>query len=506
MILEEAPAAEPVEAEPRTGESPGDRAPRGPIPLAALGQSRARPARGGRAPRRPPAARTPSSTSPTSPTRSPPPAAPSSTAPSPWAADREELLARSPPSPTASPSPASSAPGHRTASSPTSSPARAPSASAWARSSTRPTPSSARPSTRVCERARPAPRDARSRRSSSPRARRRAALLDDTDLRPARPLRDRGRPLRGARRARPEARPARRPLGRRDRRRPRRRRLSTSPTRRSWSPPAAPLMGALPEGGAMAAIEATEAEVAESIEGREAELSLAAVNGPTSTVISGAEEAVERDPRRVGGQGPKDQAPRRLPRLPLAADGADAGRVRRGRRSARLQRAADPDRLQPHRRDCSAPSRPPTPPTGSRHVREPVRFADAVATLRARAPATYLELGPDPVLWRDGARVPRRDEAEAAFVADPARGTRRRPTRSPPPSPPPTPPGARLDWDAFFAGTGAKRVPLPTYPFQRQRYWLASGTGAARRGAIGQSDAGHPLLGAAVEDPATARA
>ena len=52
-------------------------------------------------------------------------------------------------------------------------------------------------------------------------------------------------------------------------------------------------MGALPKGGAMAAIEATEEEVAESIAGREEELAIAAINGPTSTVISGAEEAVE---------------------------------------------------------------------------------------------------------------------------------------------------------------------------------------------------------------------
>src|SRR5262249_14688690 len=53
------------------------------------------------------------------------------------------------------------------------------------------------------------------------------------------------------------------------------------------------LMGALPRGGAMAAIEATEQEVADSIEGREEELSIAALNSPTSTVISGKEEAVE---------------------------------------------------------------------------------------------------------------------------------------------------------------------------------------------------------------------
>ena len=84
------------------------------------------------------------------------------------------------------------------------------------------------------------------------------------------------------------------------------------------------LMGALPGGGAMAAIEATEAEVTESIEGKDKELAIAAINGPTSTVISGTEEAVEEIQSQWEGKGTKDQAPLRLPRLPLAADGADA--------------------------------------------------------------------------------------------------------------------------------------------------------------------------------------
>ncbi|MGC1852001.1 MAG: SDR family NAD(P)-dependent oxidoreductase, partial [Solirubrobacterales bacterium] len=60
--------------------------------------------------------------------------------------------------------------------------------------------------------------------------------------------------------------------------------------------------------------------------------------------------------------------------------------------------------------------------------------------------------------------------------------------------------GAKLEWESFFKGTGAKRVPLPTYPFQRQRYWLDSAqSGAGDPTAVGQAAADHPLLGAAVE-------
>ncbi|MGW4380755.1 type I polyketide synthase [Kitasatospora sp. NPDC004531] len=61
--------------------------------------------------------------------------------------------------------------------------------------------------------------------------------------------------------------------------------------------------------------------------------------------------------------------------------------------------------------------------------------------------------------------------------------------------------GLRVDWERLFAGTGAQRVDLPTYAFQRRRYWLDAPPAELDQEATGQAAADHPLLGAAIELP-----
>ncbi|MEV5840157.1 SDR family NAD(P)-dependent oxidoreductase [Nocardia sp. NPDC052112] len=121
-----------------------------------------------------------------------------------------------------------------------------------------------------------------------------------------------------------------------------------------------------------------------------------------------------------------------------------------------------------------------------RQVREPVRFADGIAALRQAGAARFLEVGPDAVFSAalDGVPTQRRGRPQVAtlvrFVADAHSH------------------GVDVDWARFYAGTGARQVDLPTYAFQRQRYWLSPSSTIGDVGGLGLERVDHPLLSAVV--------
>ncbi|MEU9993759.1 type I polyketide synthase, partial [Streptomyces sp. NPDC048045] len=249
------------------------------------------------------------------------------------------------------------------------------------------------------------------------------------------------------------------------------------------------LMQALPGGGAMVAVQATEAEVAS---GLPETVGIAAVNGPSSVVVSGVAADVEAVGERWR------EAGRKVSRL----------RVSHAFHSPLMDPMLDDFRAVLEGVSFEAPSIPivstltgaratadelASPEYWVRHVRESVRFADAVSTLVADGVGTFVEVGPGGTLSAlgqesapDAAFVPvlRADQPEeSALVSAVARLCTR---------------GVGLDWEAFFAGRGARRVDLPTYAFQRERFWPEVLPAVGDVSAAGLGSAEHPLLGAAV--------
>ncbi|MFB8351356.1 SDR family NAD(P)-dependent oxidoreductase [Streptomyces niveus] len=248
------------------------------------------------------------------------------------------------------------------------------------------------------------------------------------------------------------------------------------------------LMQALPEGGAMVAVRATEEEVRPLLDGR---TSIAAVNGPRAVVVSGDEDAVLDITARL-------DSPKRL-------------RVSHAFHSPRMDAMLDDFRAVV----AALPTAEPHIPVVStltgrtataeelrsadywvRHIRETVRFADAVATLHGQGVDTFLELGPAAVLTALGPDcLP--DTAETAFVPvarkdrDPLRelltAVSSVHTR-----------GAHVDWTALYGDHRPRPVELPTYAFAHRRFWLDAPAARGDADGFGLTPVDHPLIGAVI--------
>jgi acyl transferase domain-containing protein/acyl carrier protein len=252
------------------------------------------------------------------------------------------------------------------------------------------------------------------------------------------------------------------------------------------------LMAALPEGGAMALVRASEAEVEASLAEYEGRLTIAAVNSPTQITVSGDQEAL--------AQWQAEQE----------AEGREA-------RALQVSHAFHSHRMEPMLGEFEAQltgleaKEPQIPVISNRtgepltqeqaqdpsywasQVRESVRFADGLAYLEEQGTAAYLELGPAAVLSallaESDAEKPsastlrhQRDDLRSFLTA---LGTLHAAGQSP-------------DFSQLLAGTGAAATELPTYPFQRQRYWLEASKGTGDASSLGQSTTEHPLLAASI--------
>ncbi|MFC8453371.1 type I polyketide synthase [Kitasatospora sp. NPDC057223] len=245
------------------------------------------------------------------------------------------------------------------------------------------------------------------------------------------------------------------------------------------------LMEALPAGGAMVALQAGEAEVVPLLGDR---VGVAAVNGPQAVVVSGDEDAVLDVAAHFEALGRKTSRlavshafhsilmEPMLDEFRQVAEGLGYRPPRIPVVSTLTGGFATADEL------CE-------PGYWVRHVRGSVRFADAVRTLAAEGTTTFAEIGPDAALTPMGAdcltaddrpdadaadraanRADDRSEERAVFVPAQRRGRDEEHTllaavgalwtR-----------GTAVDWPAFYADRGARRVDLPTYAFQHRHFW-----------------------------------
>ncbi|MBO4275761.1 acyltransferase domain-containing protein, partial [Microbispora triticiradicis] len=266
------------------------------------------------------------------------------------------------------------------------------------------------------------------------------------------------------------------------------------------------LMQALPSGGAMVAVQAAEDEVTSLLtEG----VDIAAVNGPRAVVIAGQEAPV----------------------LALAAQLAEQGRKTR---RLRVSHAFHSHLMEPMLADFQAVAEsldyaPASIPIVSTvtgdladtgfgtaeywvgQVRGAVRFADAVTTLAAQGVTRFVELGPDAVLTAMAQQTLDEADTTTVFTAT-SRAGRPEPGTAVAALGQLHTAGVPVDWQAFYAETGARRVDLPTYAFQRESYWLdtldywrqawaGASAGVADIASAGLDSADHPLLGAVVTSP-----
>jgi acyl transferase domain-containing protein/acyl carrier protein len=249
----------------------------------------------------------------------------------------------------------------------------------------------------------------------------------------------------------------------------------------------------LPDGGAMVAV-AWSAQVArEQVAGQDGRIWVAAVNSPGSMVLAGDREALARVVAVAEAEGVRV---RWLP-VSYASHGPDVDAVAAdlGRDLAGIMPVAG---TVPFWSAVTGAAADGSELDGSywvSNLRQQVRFEEVIRGLADSGHGVFIEVSPHPVLVTameetlgqrgtvvtgtlrrdDGGPERLRTSAAEVFVR-----------------------GVDVDWTKVFDGSGARRVDLPTYAFQRQRYWPGRRPGGGDVRGAGLTEAGHPLLAAAV--------
>jgi acyl transferase domain-containing protein len=257
------------------------------------------------------------------------------------------------------------------------------------------------------------------------------------------------------------------------------------------------LMGQLPRDGAMVSVPADEARVAAAIAPWSHDVSIAAVNGPASVVISGLTSSVDAAAARLEAQGIKTtrlnvshafHSP--LMRPMIAAFSAVAASVRF--RPPTIDLISNVTGLPMGAEAASAAY-------WCEHVLAAVQFAPALRALAGAGIEVFVELGPHPTLLgmgqaclppEQGTWLPSlrkgRGESEQMLASLSQLYVR----------------GIDIDWDGFHAGRARRKLVLPSYPFQRERYWALAGPAPAARTPATPTLL-HPLLGVEVAQSLT---
>ncbi|MFD0906061.1 SDR family NAD(P)-dependent oxidoreductase, partial [Actinomadura sediminis] len=230
-------------------------------------------------------------------------------------------------------------------------------------------------------------------------------------------------------------------------------------------------------------------------------LSVAALNGPAAVVVAGDPAALDELAESCAADGVRTR--------PIAVDYAShSAHVERiagelvGELGPVAARTGDVGLLSTVTGDW-ADGADLDAPYWVRNLREPVRFEGAVRALAEAGHDAFVEVSPHPVLT-GAVRDTVDDAGRRALVVGSVRRDDGGPRRFLTSLAEAWAGGVAVDWGTVLAAAGADSAPpveLPTYPFQRERYWLAPRAASGDAAGLGLAPADHPLLGAALPSP-----